>query len=99
MTDRRPVIGLTSYQEQARWGVWDMPTVLLPAAYVNAVVGAGGAPLLLPPIPGIIEAAAPRLDGLIVAGGPDIDPSRYGADPLESTSAPRVDRDAAELGL
>ncbi len=63
MTDLRPVIGLTSYEEQARWGVWDLPSVLLPAVYVQAVVAAGGVPLLLPPIPDIIEAALPRLDG------------------------------------
>jgi putative glutamine amidotransferase len=99
MTDLRPVIGLTSYEEQARWGVWDLPAVLLPSGYVQAVVAAGGVPLLLPPVPEIIEAALPRLDGLIMAGGPDIEPSRYGAAPLETTGPPRVDRDAAELGL
>jgi putative glutamine amidotransferase len=99
MSNPRPVIGLTSYEEQARWGVWDLPTVLLPSAYVQAVVAGGGLPLLLPPVPDIIEAALPRLDGLILAGGPDIEPSRYGADPLESTGVPRVDRDQAELSL
>src|SRR3954471_23510908 len=99
MTDLPPVIGLTSYEEQARWGVWDVPSVLLPSAYVRAVVAAAGVPLLLPPVPEVIEAVLPRLDGLILAGGPDIEPSRYGADPLESTRAPRVARDAAELGL
>jgi putative glutamine amidotransferase len=98
-SDVRPVIGLTGYEEQARWGVWDVPSVLLSSAYVRSVVSAGGVPELLPPIPDVIEAALPRLDGLILAGGPDIEPSRYGADALESTQAPRVDRDAAELGL
>ena len=95
----RPVIGLTSYQEQARWGVWDVSSVLLPVVYVQAVVEAGGVPLLLPPLPEVIEAAMPRLDGLILAGGPDIEPSRYGVEALESTGAPRVERDAAELTL
>jgi putative glutamine amidotransferase len=99
MSDLRPVIGLTSYEEQARWGVWDVPSVLLPSVYVQAVVAAGGVPLLLPPLPEIIEAVLPRLDGLILAGGPDIEPSRYGADALESTGPPRVERDGAELGL
>jgi putative glutamine amidotransferase len=99
MTDVRPVIGLTSYEEQARWGVWDVPSVLLPVRYVQAVVAAGGVPLLLPPIPDVVEPALARLDGLILAGGPDIEPSRYGATALESTGAPRVDRDSAELGL
>ena len=41
MSEVRPVIGLTSYEEQARWGVWDVPSVLLPARYVRAVVAAG----------------------------------------------------------
>jgi putative glutamine amidotransferase len=99
MSDVRPVIGLTSYEEQARWGVWDVPSVLLPVRYVRAVVEAGGVPLLLPPIPDVVELALTRLDGLILAGGPDIEPSRYGATALESTGAPRVDRDATELGL
>jgi hypothetical protein len=27
----RPVIGLTGYEEQVRWGVWDVPGVLLPS--------------------------------------------------------------------
>jgi putative glutamine amidotransferase len=99
MTELRPVIGLTSYEEQARWGVWDVPSVLLSARYVRAVVAAGGVPLLVPPIPDVVEAALPRLDGLILAGGPDIEPSRYGAEALESTGVPRVERDATELGL
>jgi putative glutamine amidotransferase len=95
----RPLIGLTAYQEEARWGVWDQPAVLLPATYVRAVVAAGAIPVLLPPLPEVIEAALPRLDGLILAGGPDIDPARYDAEPLETTSPPRADRDAAEFGL
>ena len=99
MSDRRPIIGLTTYEEQARWAVWDVSSVLLPSAYVQAVVAAGGVPLLLPPVPEVMEAALPRLDGLILTGGPDIDPSRYGADALESTGMPRIDRDATELGL
>jgi putative glutamine amidotransferase len=99
MTEVRPVIGLTSYEEQARWGVWDVPSVLLPVRYVRAVVAAGGVPVLLPPIPEVVESALTRLDGLILAGGPDIEPSRYGATALESTGAPRVDRDSTELGL
>jgi gamma-glutamyl-gamma-aminobutyrate hydrolase PuuD len=99
MSDHRPVIGLTSYEEQARWAVWDVPSVLLPADYVRAVVAAGGIPVLLPPLPEVIEGVLPRLDGLILAGGPDIEPDRYGAEALETTGAPRVERDAAELGL
>jgi putative glutamine amidotransferase len=99
VTGNAPVIGLTGYEEQVRWGVWDVPGVLLPSGYVRAVVAAGGVPVLLPPVPEVVEEVLPRLDGLILTGGPDIEPGRYGAEPLASTAAPRVDRDAAELGL
>jgi putative glutamine amidotransferase len=99
MTDSRPLIGLTTYQEEARFTVWDVASILLPASYVESVVAAGGIPVLLPTVPGVIEAALSRLDGLILTGGPDVDPDRYGATPLETTAPPRVDRDAAELGL
>jgi putative glutamine amidotransferase len=99
VTDDAPVIGLTGYEEQVSWGVWDVPGVLLPSAYVRAVVAAGGVPVLLPPVPEVVEAVLPRLDGLILSGGPDIEPARYGAQPLASTAQPRVDRDSAELGL
>jgi len=99
MTTTAPVIGLTGYEEQVRWGVWDVPGVLLPSGYVRAVVAAGGVPVLLPPVPEVVEAVLPRLDGLVLSGGPDIEPGRYGAEPLTSTATPRVNRDAAELGL
>jgi putative glutamine amidotransferase len=94
-----PVIGLSAYEEQVRWGVWDVPGVLLPSTYVRSVVAAGGVPVLLPPVPDTAAAVVARLDGLVLSGGPDIDPGRYGAAPLASTGAPRADRDAAELGL
>ena len=76
----RPLIGISAYCEQAAWGVWDQPATLLPQNYVDQVAAAGGVPVLLPPVPGV-EAAIGRLDGLIISGGPDIEPSRYGAEP------------------
>ncbi|MGH3013863.1 MAG: gamma-glutamyl-gamma-aminobutyrate hydrolase family protein, partial [Gaiellaceae bacterium] len=45
----RPLIGITSYAEDARWGVWDAPAALIPLAYVSAIERAGGRPLLVPP--------------------------------------------------
>ncbi len=60
----RPVIGISAYSEQARWGVWDLPATLLPQSYADQVAVAGGAPVLLPPVQGI-EAAVASLDGLI----------------------------------
>jgi putative glutamine amidotransferase len=94
----RPVIGISSYAEQASWGAWDTATVLLPRRYADSVAAAGGIPVLLPPLPGIEEAVA-RLDGLILAGGGDIDPAEFGAPPHPQTTGIRPARDAAEFAL
>ena len=93
----RPVVGITTYGEPARWGDWEVPAVLLPERYVTCVVEAGGVPVLLPPQPGLVAEVLRRLDALIVAGGPDVDPSRYGATRGPHTATPRETRDAAEL--
>jgi len=98
----RPLIGLSTYREQARWGVWDQPADLLPADYALAVEAAGGTAVLLPPSTPYAEAAAAvvaRLDALVISGGADVDPARYGEEPLPTTYPPRPDRDAWEWAL
>jgi putative glutamine amidotransferase len=96
-----PRIGLTSYREIAEWGVWHESADLLPASYVDAVRRAGGAPMLLPPggSPAEAEAVVSGLDGLLLAGGADIDPGRYGAAREGRTGPARPDRDGWELAL
>jgi putative glutamine amidotransferase len=94
----RPVIGISAYSEQARWGAWELPATLLPQNYADQVAAAGGAPVLLPPVPGI-EAAVASLDGLILSGGPDIEPARYGEQADPKTTIVRPGRDAAEVAL
>jgi putative glutamine amidotransferase len=93
---RQPLIGLSAYCEEARWSYWRMPAVLLPANYAEQVAAAGGVPVLLPPLPGV-AAAVDRLDGLLLTGGGDIDPGRYGAQPHPRTGRVSTPRDAAEL--
>ncbi len=93
----RPLIGISGYCERARWGSWDMTATLVPQRYVDQVAAAGGAPVVLPPVPGAL-APAGRLDGLIISGGPDVDPARYGQEPGPHTVT-RPDRDAAEIAL
>ena len=95
----RPLIGITAYVECARWGVWEVPATLLPYAYVDKVTYAGGRAIVLPPLVGPDERLVAALDGLILAGGADIDPARYGADPEPATTGLQPDRDDAELGL
>lgn len=96
-----PLIGLSVYREQARWGVWDQTADLLPTSYADAVGAAGGLPVLLPPVdlPGAADAVVARLDGLVVTGGADVEPARYGAEPHPRTAGWRPDRDAWETAL
>jgi putative glutamine amidotransferase len=96
----RPLIGISTYREQARWGVWDQPADLLPVGYATSIERAGGVAVLLPPGPPDGAAAVvARLDGLVVAGGADVDPSRYAAAAHPRTTTWREDRDAWELAL
>ncbi|MGA8248941.1 MAG: gamma-glutamyl-gamma-aminobutyrate hydrolase family protein [Nocardioides sp.] len=97
-----PVIGLTTYRETARWGVWESVADLLHAQYADAVLAAGGVPVLLPPVSGgavAAEAVVARIDGLVVSGGADVDPGRYGEEPHPQTVTWREDRDAFETAL
>lgn len=96
-----PLIGLTTYREDAAWGVWHQRADLLPALYAAAVEATGGVPVLLPPAgrAGAADAVVHRLDGLVLSGGADVDPSRYGEPPHARTAGWRPDRDAWEAAL
>jgi len=69
----KPVIGLTCrWDEEKQW-------YYLPNEYARAVAAAGGIPVQVPLIPGIVEDLAARLDGFVLCGSPsDLDPARYG---------------------
>ena len=97
-----PLIGLTTYLEQASTGVWNVPAAFLPKVYVDAITRAGGIAVLLPPqpvTPGIVTRVLDSLDGLVITGGKDIEPARYGHQPHPRTDEPRPDRDAWEHAL
>jgi len=97
-----PLIGITSYLEQSRTGVWDVRASFLPEVYLAAIAAAGGIAVVLPPQPvddAIAAGIVARLDGLILSGGADVDPRLYGQPPHERTAAPREDRDAFETAL
>ncbi|MFJ8299775.1 gamma-glutamyl-gamma-aminobutyrate hydrolase family protein [Streptomyces sp. NPDC094447] len=96
----KPLIGVTTYLDQARWGVWDMRAALLPAPYPRLVQESGGIAVMLPPdAPEAAAAVVARLDGLVVAGGADVEPVWYGAEPDPRTGPPARERDAWELAL
>ncbi|HXP28951.1 MAG TPA: gamma-glutamyl-gamma-aminobutyrate hydrolase family protein [Solirubrobacteraceae bacterium] len=99
---QRPVIGLCTALERAQWSVWDQQAVLLPRNYVEEVNRAGGLAVLLPPDPQLVdqpEEAIELLDGLLLAGGADIDPASYGQAPHAETQDSVPERDAFEIAL
>ena len=96
------LIGLTTYREEAAWGVWRQRADVLQVEYADAVVRAGGVPVLLPPAsadPDAARSVVAAVAGLVVTGGADVDPARYGEAAHERTAAWRADRDAWELAL
>jgi putative glutamine amidotransferase len=95
----RPIVGITTYAEDARWGVWELPAALIPLAYVRAVEEAGGRALLVPPSTEGVEETLDALDGLLLSGGADLDPASYGAEAHPETDGVRPQRDRAELAL
>jgi putative glutamine amidotransferase len=99
VASRRPLIGITSYAEQARWGAWDQPAALIPLEYVEAVERVGGRALLIPPSLDGIEETLDALDGVVFSGGPDLDPGLYGSEAHPETNNVRPERDRAELAL
>lgn len=95
----RPFIGITTYAQDARWGVWHLPAALIPLDYVDAVERAGGRALLIPPSEDGVEETLSVLDGVVFSGGADVDPGMYGADAHPETDVPQARRDAGELAL
>jgi putative glutamine amidotransferase len=91
-----PIIGVTSYDPVASWGAWNAPATLVPQSYVEAVIAAGGIPIALPAVEDA-DAILERLDALILIGGPDVDPRRYGAAPHEMTRPASARREAFEF--
>jgi putative glutamine amidotransferase len=98
----RPVIGICTAVERARWSVWDQQALLLPRSYIDAIQRAGGLALMLPPDP-VAERDPDEMldliDGLILAGGADIDPAIYGAEPHPETHDTVPERDGFEVAL
>lgn len=102
MSEDRPIIGIVAALEQARYGVWDSLCALTPFSYIQAVQRAGGTAILIPADAELAaepDAILDRIDGLMLAGGADIDPDSYGAQRHPETINTVPARDEIELAL
>jgi putative glutamine amidotransferase len=98
----RPAIGISAQLVDATWGAWNRPAVLLSHSYLDAIAHAGALGLMIPPDPALADdpdEALARIDGLILAGGHDVDPSFYGADAHPATTRTVPARDRVEIAL
>jgi putative glutamine amidotransferase len=98
----RPVIGICTALTRAQWGPWDQPAALLSLNYIDAVQAAGGLTVMIPPDPELErdpDDVLDLLDGLILAGGSDVDPAIYGAEPDPETQHIVPERDSFEIAL
>lgn len=96
------MIGICTALERAQWSVWDQEAVLLSLGYVTAVQRAGAMAVLLPPDPHLVEdpeQALEMIDGLMLAGGADIDPGSYRRERHAETVATVPERDEFEIAL
>ncbi|MFI8105656.1 gamma-glutamyl-gamma-aminobutyrate hydrolase family protein [Streptomyces sp. NPDC086023] len=94
----RPVIGICARTAPVTFQGSDMVVSFALQAHLGFLAAAGCTPLLLPLLPGV-EALADRIDGLLIPGGPDLDPTLYGEEPHPGTWAATPDADRVELGL
>jgi putative glutamine amidotransferase len=98
----RPVIGICTAVERARWSVWEQDAFLLARSYIRAVQAAGGLVVMIPPDEHLEDAPdelLDLLDGLILAGGADIDPAAYGDERHPETKGTVPERDSFEIAL
>jgi putative glutamine amidotransferase len=86
-------IGITTYarDEEGRYSI--------PGLYLDAVRAAGGIPILLTPGEPQVESLLSQVDGLLLAGGGDVNPDRYGSSGHPEVYAVDEDRDAFEFQL
>ena len=95
----RPLVGVTTYVEEAEWGHWRLEAALIPYDYVRALERAGARVLLVPPDEDGVEETLDALDGLLFSGGNDLDPASYGAEAHPQTAGTKPERDRGELAL
>lgn len=86
--------------EDARWLDFEGKVALLEEGYLIKIEQAGGVPMVVPPYPEIADDIVGAIDALVIGGGEDVDPARYGEERHEATAVPADERqDAGELAI
>ena len=96
------MIGICTAVTRAQWGYWDGPAALLALSYIDAIQRAGATAVMIPPDPELErdpDEILDLLDGLILAGGSDVDPANYGAARHPETKQTVPERDSFEIAL
>lgn len=96
----RPVIGITTRPRVIAASAGEIDTHTLAHTYTDSVLRAGGIPVLLAPVPDVdVGSILDRLDGVVMSGGGDVEPSRYGSETHDSMYDMDFDRDEFEIEL
>ena len=97
MSSPRPIIGITCPSRPTKWAKWELDAVVIPTTYHKMVDRCGGIPILIPP--GSSVEIIDKIDGLIIAGGPDISPEIYGQENGKFTNETYLEQDISEIAL
>ena len=94
----RPLVGVTCGIRESSFAKWTMDAAILPSTYTSAIERAGGIPLLIPPSD-FSTSILDKINAIVIAGGPDIDPSEYGQEPYSSKASYYPKQDSSESAL
>jgi len=93
------VIGVTSIPRWAQTAFARLPHETVPELYLDMVARSGGTPVVLPVHQEPEEELLDRLDGILLTGGGDVEPDRYGDVPRPETSGVDGRRDRMEIEI
>jgi putative glutamine amidotransferase len=96
---RSIVIGVTAWFHRARWSAMDGDAAIVEESLLAKLLETDTPVVVVPPYAAVAERVVDHLDGLLLTGGPDIDPLLYGQPPHPRTRADDPRRDAGEIAL